>query len=73
MSICDASASPPSASGSVPKSPCSGSLRIKDARLVRIPPRNRPHYPPAGRLAILALRAARGWNTSQTAARFLVE
>jgi transposase InsO family protein len=48
-------------------------LRIKDARLARIPARNRPHYPPAERLAILALRAARGWNTSQTAARFLVE
>jgi hypothetical protein len=48
-------------------------LRIKDARLARIPPRNRPHYPPAERLAILALRAARGWNTAQTASRFLVE
>jgi transposase InsO family protein len=48
-------------------------LRIKDARLGRIPPRNRPHHPPTERLAILALRAARGWNTSQAAARFLVE
>ena len=48
-------------------------LRIKDARLARIPPRNRPHYPPAERLAILALKAARGWNLAQSAARFLVE
>jgi transposase InsO family protein len=48
-------------------------LRIKDARVARIPPRSRPHYPPAERLAILALRAARGWNLAQTAARFLVE
>ena len=45
-------------------------LRIKDVRLARIPPRSRPHYPPAERLAILALRAARGWNTAQTAERF---
>ena len=48
-------------------------LRIKDARLGCIPPRNRPHDPPAERLAILALKAARGWNVSQAAARFLVE
>lgn len=48
-------------------------LRIKDARLARIPPRKRPHYPSTERLAILVLRAARGWNAAQTAARFLVE
>jgi transposase InsO family protein len=48
-------------------------LRIKDARLARIPPRNRPHYPPTERLAVLALKAARGWNLVQTAAQFLVE
>jgi len=47
-------------------------LRIKDARLARIPPPSRPHYPPAERLAILALRAARGWNLAQTAAHFLL-
>ena len=47
--------------------------RIKDARLARIPARNRPHYPPVERLAVLALRAARGWNAAQTAAHFLVE
>jgi transposase InsO family protein len=45
-------------------------LRIKDARLARIEPRNRPHYPPAERLAILALRAARGWGAAATARRF---
>ena len=45
-------------------------LRIKDARLARIEPRNRPHYPPAERLAILALRAARGWTAAATARRF---
>jgi transposase InsO family protein len=48
-------------------------LRIKDARLARIPARERPHYPPTERLAVLALKAARGWNLVQTAARFLVE
>jgi len=47
-------------------------LRIKDARLARIPPRKRPQYPPAERLSILALRAARGWNAAQTARRFLL-
>jgi len=44
-------------------------LRIKDApstssgqaRLARIPAKNRPHYPPTERLAVLALKAARGW------------
>ncbi len=47
-------------------------LRIKDARLARIPARNRPHYPPPERLAILTLRAARGWTAEQTARQFLV-
>jgi predicted RNA polymerase sigma factor len=47
-------------------------LRIKDARLARIPPASRPHYPPTERLAILALKAARAWNNSQTARAFLV-
>ena len=45
-------------------------LRIKDARLARIPPPNRPHYPPVERLAVLALKAARGWTTTQAAERF---
>jgi hypothetical protein len=34
-------------------------LRIKDARMDRIPARSRPHYPPHERLAILELKAAR--------------
>jgi putative transposase len=47
-------------------------LRIKDARLSRIAPANRPHYPPTERLAILALKAARGWNNAQTGQAFLL-
>jgi hypothetical protein len=47
-------------------------LRIKDARLARIPAQRRPHYPPAARLAILELRAVRGWSLAQTASRLLV-
>src|SRR5262245_5504456 len=31
--------------------------RIKDARMLRIPAHQRPHYPPVERLAILELRA----------------
>ena len=45
-------------------------LRIKDARLARIPPHRRPHYRPTERLAILELRAARGWSVAQVAAAF---
>lgn len=48
-------------------------LRIKDERIARLDPRRRPHYPAADRLAILALRAARGWTLTQTAARMFVE
>ena len=47
-------------------------IRIKDARMARLPPARRPHYPPEERLAILALRAAQGWNTARTARRFLL-
>ncbi len=40
----------------------------------RVPPRHRPHYPAVERLAILELRAARGWSAAQTAGRsFLTE
>ena len=46
--------------------------RIKDARMERIQAQRRPHYPPIERMAILELRAARGWSASQTADRFLV-
>jgi len=47
-------------------------LRIKDARLGRIAPANRPHYPPTERLAILALKVARGWNNVQTGRALLL-
>ena len=47
-------------------------MRIKDARMLRIPAQRRPHYPPIERLAILELRAARGWSRSQTARCLLV-
>jgi transcriptional regulator with XRE-family HTH domain len=47
-------------------------LRIKDARMERLPAQRRPHYPPIERLAILELRAARGWSQAQTARRLLV-
>ena len=47
-------------------------LRIKDARLARIPAAERPRYPPAERMAIVALRAARGWSAAQTARVFLL-
>ena len=47
-------------------------IRIKDARMAHIPPHRRPFYPPAERLAILELKAARGWSLEQTARAFLV-
>jgi transposase InsO family protein len=47
-------------------------IRIKDARMALIPPTRRPHFPPAERLAILELRAARGWSLAQTAKVFQV-
>jgi transposase-like protein len=47
-------------------------IRIKDARMERIEPHRRPYYPPSERLAILELRAARGWSLAQTARTFLV-
>ena len=48
-------------------------LRIKDTRLAKIDPRRRPYYPPTERMAILELKAARGWSLAQTAKAFLVE
>ncbi len=47
-------------------------LRLKDARMARVPSQRRPHYSPTERLSILQLRAARGWNMAQTADRFLL-
>jgi transposase InsO family protein len=42
-------------------------IRIKDARLARIDPHRRPHYPPTERMAILQLKAKRAWSLEQTA------
>ena len=47
-------------------------LRIKDARMEQITPHRRPHYAPIERMAILELRAARGWSSAQAAERLLV-
>ncbi len=47
-------------------------IRIKDARMARIPAPERPHYAPTERLAILELRACRGWSLTQAANRLLV-
>ena len=47
-------------------------MRIKDARMASISPHCRPQYPPAERMAILELKAARGWSLKQTAKAFLV-
>jgi len=38
----------------------------------RLAPQKRPHYLPTERMAILELRAARGWTVDQTAAAFHV-
>ena len=46
--------------------------RFKDTRLARIDPHRRPHYPPTERMAILALKATRGWSTEKTARTFQV-
>jgi hypothetical protein len=42
------------------------------ARFEPVPPRNRPHFSPPERLAVLELKAARAWNASQTARRLLL-
>jgi putative transposase len=47
-------------------------LRIKDSRMAQIAPQRRPHYSPLERMAILELRAARGWSVKQTADIFLI-
>lgn len=47
-------------------------MRIKDTRMALISPQRRPHYSPPERLAILELKAARGWSLEQTAREFLV-
>ena len=40
-------------------------MRIKDVRMAQLDPHHRPHYPPTERLAILELKAARGWSWSR--------
>ncbi|MGI9284209.1 MAG: transposase [Pseudomonadales bacterium] len=47
-------------------------LRLKDTRMSQIAPQRRPHYGPHERMAILELRAARGWSLKQTAENFLL-
>src|SRR5258708_18853999 len=47
-------------------------VRIKDARMAGILPHRRPFYRATERLAILELRAARGWSLQQTGSVFLI-
>ncbi len=47
-------------------------LRINGARMRRIDPHQRPQYWPTERMAILELRAMRGWSKAETARRFFV-
>jgi putative transposase len=47
-------------------------IRIKDARMESIASARRPRYMPTERLAILGLRAARGWSLEKAAQVFLV-
>src|SRR5271167_4566373 len=46
-------------------------IRIKDVRMAQIDPQRRPHYLPTESMAILELRAARGWSLEQAAKVFL--
>ena len=45
-------------------------LRIKDSRMTRIKAHRRPRYAPTERMAILELKAARGWSQQQVARTF---
>ncbi len=47
-------------------------LRIVTARMNRIDPQRQPQYPPIERMAILELRAMRGWSKAETARRFCI-
>ena len=47
-------------------------IRFKDVRMAQIDPQRRPHYPATERMAILELRATRGWSLEQTAKVFVV-
>jgi len=48
-------------------------VRIKDVRMAKLDPRRRPYYSPTERMAILELKAARGWSLAQAAKVFLVQ
>jgi hypothetical protein len=45
-------------------------LRINGARMQRVVPHRRPQYTSVERMAILQLRAMRGWGKAETARRF---
>ena len=45
-------------------------LRIIGSRVKRIDPQRRPQHPPVERMAIMELRAMRGWSKAETARRF---
>ena len=47
-------------------------LRINGARMQRVAPHRRPQYTGVERMAILQLRAMRGWNKAETARRFFI-
>jgi transposase InsO family protein len=47
-------------------------LRIVATRMNRIDPKRRPQYPPIERMAILELRAMRGWSKAETARHFCI-
>lgn len=48
-------------------------MGIKDARMMKIAPHRRPYYRAPERLAILEVKAARGWSHAETARQFLVK
>ena len=47
-------------------------LRINGNRMQRVPPHRRPQYTAMERMAILQLRAMRGWNKAEASRHFLV-
>ncbi len=47
-------------------------LRIIGTRMARIAPQRRPQYSAIERMAIMELRAMRGWSNAETARRFFV-
>jgi len=47
-------------------------LRLVGARMQRIDPHRRPQYTMVERMAILELRAMRGWSKAETARRFFI-